>query len=111
MVVLDEEGICGAARISLGAVAPTPVRVCEAEEGLVGRIIDGSAVAAACSLSSAEACPITDTRASDDYRLRMVRVLVERALTQARDQAKANAYADKRSAGGAASTVDERQEQ
>ena len=90
MVVLDEKSVCGTARISLGAVAPTPLRVCEAEEALVGRMIDGSAVADVCSLASAEACPITDTRASDDYRRRMVRVLVGRALTQARDQAKAN---------------------
>ena len=90
MVVLDEEGVCGTARISLGAVAPTPLRVCDAEEALVGRMIDGPAVADACSLSSAEACPITDTRASDDYRRKMVDVLVGRALMQARERAKAN---------------------
>ena len=94
MVVLDEQGVCGSARISLGAVAPTPLRVCDAEQALVGRMIEGPAVADACSLSSAEACPITDARASDDYRRKMVRVLVGRALTQARDRARANALSD-----------------
>ncbi len=93
-VALTEDGVCEHVRIALGGVAPTPVRVSHAEgllQGLVWRdpkameVVDRAAAAAADA-----ARPINDVRASAGYRLRMVRVLVARAL----DEALARALAD-----------------
>ncbi|MDI7267487.1 MAG: xanthine dehydrogenase family protein subunit M [Myxococcota bacterium] len=71
------------ARIALGAVAPIPLRVREAERALEGT--DGGAPAlAAASVAAAHAArPIDDVRGSADYRREIVRVLVRRALEEA----------------------------
>ncbi len=45
-ITLDDSGTCTAATIALGAVAPTAVRVPEAEAALVGSTIDDAALAA-----------------------------------------------------------------
>jgi CO/xanthine dehydrogenase FAD-binding subunit len=60
-------------RIALGAVAPTVIRARNAEKI---KDIDKAAEAAA-----AECTPISNVRASADYRREMVRVLVRRALS------------------------------
>ncbi len=72
------------ARITLGAVAPTIVRVEVAEASLVGQTLNDASIAAAAELAAQAARPIDDLRASADYRRAMVRVLVERALRQLR---------------------------
>ena len=74
-------GIVTEARVVLGAVAPTPMRASAAEAALVGRPLDETAVAAAAAAAAGEARPITDVRASADYRTAMVEVFVRRALT------------------------------
>jgi len=72
--------ICQQARIVLGAVAPIPLRVLEAEQILErNRVSDGRIQQAA--QAAAEACtPIDDVRASAWYRRRMVNVLTRRGL-------------------------------
>jgi aerobic carbon-monoxide dehydrogenase medium subunit len=57
-------------RIALGAVAPTVIRARKAEKD-IGK---------AAELAAAECAPISNVRASADYRREMVRVLVNRAL-------------------------------
>jgi len=81
-VVLDGNGRCTRARIALGAVAATPLRARRAEALLVGRAFDAAAVAAAAERAAAETKPVSDVRASADYRREMSRVLVARALTE-----------------------------
>ncbi len=77
------------ARIALASVAPTPIRARAAEELLVGRSPD-SALLEACGLAAAECCqPITDFRATADYRREMVAVLTRRALAKAVERARA----------------------
>ncbi len=66
-------------RIALGAVAPTPIRVREAEVLLDREGIPGAAAEAA-RLAERAASPITDVRGSADYRREMVGVLTERGL-------------------------------
>ncbi|MBI4527737.1 MAG: xanthine dehydrogenase family protein subunit M [Deltaproteobacteria bacterium] len=71
------------ARISLGAVAPTPIRARQAEEALRDRPISASAIDDAARLAAEkDGQPITDIRGSADYRRAMVRVLVKRGLEQ-----------------------------
>jgi len=69
-----------AAAITLGAVAPTIVHAREAEEYLVGRVLDEETISKAGELAVRAAIPISDIRASADYRKTIVRVLVKRGL-------------------------------
>lgn len=67
-------------RIALGAVAPTAMRAVETESLLEGRIPDERALAEAQRVAAAEVRPISDWRASADYRRLLSGVLVRRAL-------------------------------
>jgi carbon-monoxide dehydrogenase medium subunit len=72
-------------RIVLGAVAPTPIRARKAEALLRGKKIDCELIERAAQAALEEARPISNVRASAEYRREMVRVLTRRALTQAMD--------------------------
>jgi len=79
---LDSQGRVKWVRIALGAVAPTPIRAVNAEKLLVGRKVDQSTLAEVCNEVAREVQPITDVRASAEYRREMCRVLVRRALEE-----------------------------
>ena len=68
------------ARLALGAVAPTPLRVPEAEAALVGGGLTPRAIERAAELAMAAARPIGDVRATAAYRRDMVGALVRRAV-------------------------------
>jgi len=71
------------ARIVLGAVAPTPIRARRAERMLnETQSIDDESISAVSEIASDETKPISDLRASAEYRRAMSRVLVERAIRQ-----------------------------
>jgi carbon-monoxide dehydrogenase medium subunit len=84
---LDESGTCTAARVSLGAVAATPLLVDAAGEALVGSALDDDALAACAAAASAAASPIDDKRGTVAYRTRVAGVLAKRAAVIARDRA------------------------
>jgi carbon-monoxide dehydrogenase medium subunit len=67
-------------KLVLGAVAPTPIRVKKAEEILKGKEIDNALIEKAAKAASAESSPISDVRASADYRKDMVKVFTRHAL-------------------------------
>ena len=67
-------------RLALGAVAPTPRRVPEAEAALLEGGLAPSAIDRAAELAMAAARPIGDVRATAEYRREMVGTLVRRAL-------------------------------
>jgi carbon-monoxide dehydrogenase medium subunit len=69
-----------APRIALGAVAPAVMRATQAESFLEGRAIAPDAAAEAGRIAAAEANPISDFRASAQYRRDLVAVLTRRAL-------------------------------
>jgi CO/xanthine dehydrogenase FAD-binding subunit len=76
-------------RIALGAVAPTVIRAPKAEAYLEGRKISAEAMTEAGRIAATEAKPISDFRASADYRRDLVAVLVKRALASAQARAAA----------------------
>jgi CO/xanthine dehydrogenase FAD-binding subunit len=77
-----------APRISLGAVAPTVIRAPKAEAYLDGRKISAEAIAEAGRIAATEAKPISDFRASAEYRRELIAVLVKRALANAHARVK-----------------------
>ena len=83
LVVSPEDGLCREARISLGAVAPTPVRAPMAESVLVGTDLNDDVLEEAARLASQSARPISDMRGSEGYRKELVRVLTKRTLAKA----------------------------
>lgn len=74
------------ARVALGAVAPTPVRILEAEVVLETEGLTDAAIGRAAELCMAAARPITDVRATAEYRREMVGALVRRGLERLRDE-------------------------
>jgi len=72
------------ARIVLGAVAPTPIRAARAEQVF----LESGNAAQAAEAAMDESRPITNVRASADYRREMVKVLTRRALERAMELAK-----------------------
>jgi len=69
-----------APRIALGAVAPKVIRAPQAEAYLEGRTITPEAMAEAGRLAVNDAKPISDFRASAEYRRHLVEVLTRRCL-------------------------------
>jgi carbon-monoxide dehydrogenase medium subunit len=69
-------------KIALGAVAPTPIRARKAERFLVGKPVSDPSIRQAAEEAVNESRPITDLRASREYRLGLVRELTGQAITQ-----------------------------
>lgn len=84
---LNSEGQCTAARVAIGAVAPTALLVPDAAEALVGTTLDESALLKAGEAATEAASPISDKRGSADYRNKVVAVLVRRAAVIAQQRA------------------------
>ncbi len=82
-VVVAEDTICNDIRIALGAVAPTPVRARLAEDIVRGQKLSDEVIERAARTAAAECRPISDHRASADYRRNMVEVLTKQAILQA----------------------------
>ncbi|HEY1268235.1 MAG TPA: xanthine dehydrogenase family protein subunit M [Candidatus Binatia bacterium] len=76
-------GVCRRARLALGGVGPVAFRAFEAEDMLDGRRLDEEAIEAAAAAASAMCDPIDDAHAPAEYRRKMARVFVRRALRQA----------------------------
>ncbi|MDH3539545.1 MAG: xanthine dehydrogenase family protein subunit M [Acidimicrobiia bacterium] len=87
---LDDEGKAEHARVVLGAVAPTAIRSENAENALVGRVIDDGAIEEAAAMAAEDCSPITDVRATARYRREMVRVMSGRAIAEALARATGN---------------------
>ena len=78
-----QEGVITKARLVLGAVAPIPLRVVPAEEALLSQPATEETFQRIAEIVRNEVRPISDQRASADYRQRMSGVAAVRALRQA----------------------------
>lgn len=81
-ICMRDGGSCQDARIALGAVAPTPIRVRQVEEGLVGKKITEDVARWAGEVAAKAASPITDIRGSADYRRQIIKVQLRRLLRE-----------------------------
>ena len=80
-LTLDESGTCTAARVALGAVAPTVIEVPAAADALIGTKVDEAALEAVAAACSAAASPISDKRGTAEYRTHVAGVLARRATS------------------------------
>lgn len=85
-VTLDDAGDVVEARVALASVAPTVIRAPGAEAVLKGRRLADDAIAAAAEAAVGDARPISDTRASADFRRELIAVLGRRALVRCRSR-------------------------
>ncbi len=95
-ITIDDAGVCTGASVALGAVAPTVVRVPDAEAALVGATLDqiadpeSEAMTAVQAAASAACNPIDDKRGTVAYRRQVAGVLARRAVAQAAERANEN---------------------
>ena len=68
--------------IAFGAVAPKAFRAYELESFLLGKKLNHEIINQACDLVENTIRPITDIRASKEYRQQLSKVLFKRALEQ-----------------------------
>ncbi|MDA8235303.1 MAG: xanthine dehydrogenase family protein subunit M [Clostridia bacterium] len=76
----DGQGVIEDCRIALTAVAPKVIRAREAEDALKGCHLDDETLSRVAHIAEANCLPISDVRASADYRRQMVGVLTKRGL-------------------------------
>ena len=82
-----KRGVIDSARVSLGAVAPTPLLVKEAAAAIIGTKLDKEALENLAAACSAACNPIDDKRGTVEYRVRVAGVLAKRAANIAFERA------------------------
>ena len=87
---LDESGVCSAARVALGAVAPTTMLVPEAGAALAGTRLEDADLQTMAAAVSAACKPIDDKRGTVEYRVKVAGVIARRACAIAIERARNN---------------------
>jgi carbon-monoxide dehydrogenase medium subunit len=87
-IELDAGGVVLAARIALGAVAPTVVRAPQAEQALVGHALTEEAAAEAGRIAAGEARPISDVRGSASFRRYLVETMTRASVLRSAERAR-----------------------
>lgn len=83
-VRIDSKGrTCADARVVLGCVAPTPLRVREAEDVLKGKEFRPELAEQAGQIAARVCSPLADIRGSEEYKRAIVKVLTRRAVEEA----------------------------
>ena len=80
---LDDKNNIKDAKISLGAVAPKPIRALKSENILKGKKLTSELILKTSTMAVSEATPISDVRSSLEYRKKITGVLVKRAINLA----------------------------
>lgn len=87
-LTLDDSGVCREARVSLGAVAATPLLVEEAARALVDTDLGDDAMQRLADVASAACDPIDDKRGTREFRIKVAGVLARRATGIAAERAR-----------------------
>jgi carbon-monoxide dehydrogenase medium subunit len=87
-LTLDSNGTCTAARLALGAVAPTVILVEAGAKALIGSKLDDAALEAFAAAASAAAKPIDDKRGTVEFRTHVASVMARRAAVIAAGRAR-----------------------
>ena len=82
VLMVMEKDIIKDVKIALGAVAPTPIRAKKAESILKGNSPKDELIEECGKAAALESRPIDDVRGSAAYRVKIVSVLVKRAIKQ-----------------------------
>jgi aerobic carbon-monoxide dehydrogenase medium subunit len=92
VVIPDDKksGVAREVRIGLGGVAPVPFRASKAESSLNDVALNDAAIRQAAETAASEADPMTDPHGSAEYRKKMVKVLVRRAISAAIEKSERN---------------------
>ena len=85
-LTLNGGGVCAAARVAVGAAAPTPLRIERAEAALEGTALDEGAIARAAAAACEAVSPISDMRGTEAYRRHMAGVLTKRSVALAQER-------------------------
>ena len=88
-LTLDGAGKCAAARVSVGAVAPTTLLVDAGGAALIGSSLGADALSKMEAAVAAACKPISDKRGTAEYRTKIACVLARRAATIAFERARA----------------------
>lgn len=80
------------ARLAMGSVAATVVELDAFAAALIGRELDDATIADAARVAVDSVTPISDGRATADYRRESIEVLLRRVLVTLRDQAQATMW-------------------
>ncbi len=86
-LTLDEGGVCTAARVTLGAAAPTVILVPEAAKVLIGSTLDTAKMDELAQAVSDACRPIDDKRGTIAFRKKVAGVLARRVAKVAFDRA------------------------
>jgi carbon-monoxide dehydrogenase medium subunit len=92
LLVINSESRCERARITMGAVAPIPLRAKEAEALMIGEKIGGELIEEVAKRAAEEGKPISDVRATANYRREIIEVLVDRAIRESMRRIESRAY-------------------
>jgi len=79
---INDDGICEGAKIALGSVNPTPLRVAEAEDMLIGKKLDAKLIEAVANETAEASDPDPDLHSSADYKREMARNFTKKGLMQ-----------------------------
>lgn len=88
IALMEDQETAKEVTIALGAVAPTPIRAHRAEKLLVGKRLSETLIEEVAAVAASETSPISDLRASADYRRQLSKTLVKRTLLKAWERAK-----------------------
>jgi len=86
-LTIDASGTVSAARVGLGAVAPTALHVADADAALIGTKLDDVALERAAEACRRACNPINDKRGTVEYRTKIAGVLLKRAAKIAAERA------------------------
>ena len=81
-LVKTKNGVFDEVRIALGAVGPKPFRAKKTERLLKGKKIEDQLIREAGETAVVESAPITDIRASREYRIELIKELIYRAIKE-----------------------------